>query len=216
MSQLAVIARITDSEDETLHLAADLARALRPGDVLALHGDLGAGKTRFVRGLAQGLGIDPELVSSPTYVLLHEYEHAGARLLHVDAYRLHAGDEAESLGLDALAPSGAILAVEWAERIESTLPPAGDPRRLDVTIEHAGESRRRITIRADAARLEEAFPGSIARAQRRCPTCGGGVRDDGPSFPFCSPRCRDADLGGWFTERYRISRELKDADLDEG
>jgi tRNA threonylcarbamoyladenosine biosynthesis protein TsaE len=91
---------VTSSEDETVALGEALSRQLRPGDVVTLDGPLGAGKTRFVRGMAIGLGHDPAQVSSPTFVVAHEYATPGARaiLIHVDAYRL-SGDDDSALGI---------------------------------------------------------------------------------------------------------------------
>lgn len=139
--------RLTRSESETIELARVLARSLRPGDVVALHGDLGAGKTRFVRGLAEGLGIDPSLVNSPTYVLVHEHG-AGSRaipLIHVDAYRLTTDDDLETLDWERLIEPGAghVLVIEWAERI----PPGSLPdEHFAIAIVHAGDNSRRISI----------------------------------------------------------------------
>ena len=154
--------RTTRGEAETIALAADLARALEPGDVVALHGELGSGKTRFVRGLAAGLGLDAGRVSSPTFVLVHEYTAAGPgpvqTLVHVDAYRLDPDDDPAQLGLDALVDAGAaVLAVEWAERIDAWLPAPGEPGRWDVRLEHAppGEPDdvRRVVIDPPAGRV---------------------------------------------------------------
>jgi tRNA threonylcarbamoyladenosine biosynthesis protein TsaE len=103
-------------------------------------GDLGAGKTAFVRGLAQGLGIPVEEVSSPTFTLMQEYRGGRLALFHVDLYRLNDAREVEDLGLDEIAAEG-VLAIEWAERMPR--PPAD---AICVRIEHAGETGRRVTI----------------------------------------------------------------------
>ena len=115
------------------------------GEVVLLSGELGAGKTAFVRGLARGLGADPEEVASPSFVLLTAYR--GRLVLHhADLYRLRGdGDEGE-LGLDELPGPGGVLAVEWAERLGE----ARWPRRLRVSLEHAGDDVRRIRIEAAA------------------------------------------------------------------
>jgi tRNA threonylcarbamoyladenosine biosynthesis protein TsaE len=90
---LVVADRVTASEEETQAIARELSATLRAGDVVLLSGDLGAGKTTFVRGLADGLGIDPREVSSPTFTLVHEYRGNGLTLYHADLYRLErAGD----------------------------------------------------------------------------------------------------------------------------
>jgi tRNA threonylcarbamoyladenosine biosynthesis protein TsaE len=129
----------TTSEEETADLAARLASTLRPGSVVLLTGDLGAGKTAFVRGMAAGLGLDPEDVSSPTFTLVQEYR-GPTTLYHVDLYRLD-GSEAEELGLEELTASGGITAIEWAEKLPTRLPDA-----ISVTIEDGGEDRREIRI----------------------------------------------------------------------
>jgi len=124
----------THSEAETMAVARDLGRRLGPGAVVLLYGDLGAGKTAFVRGLAEGLGASPDEVSSPTFTLIQEY--AGpTRLYHVDLYRLERA-EVDGLGLEELGDGQGIVAIEWADRL---------PRPIDdavvVRIEGEGEVR---------------------------------------------------------------------------
>ena len=131
---------ITHSEDETQAYAAQLANGLEAGDVMLLRGDLGAGKTAFVRGLAAGLGIDPEEVSSPTFTLLHEYSGGRLTLYHADLYRLDRVS-AEEIGLNDPALAAGVLAIEWPERL-SHLPRGA----RTVTLEIAGETTRRITV----------------------------------------------------------------------
>lgn len=136
--------RICPDEAATRRLGRELAARLRPGDVVLLTGDLGSGKTVFVRGLAEGLGLNPEEVSSPTFALLHEYGPAGQPpvLLHADLYRL-SGETAwaavADLGLDRR--TEAVLAVEWPR------PPVDALRAFRVTIEEIAAGARRITIR---------------------------------------------------------------------
>lgn len=130
----------TDGEEQTSLVGERLARELRAGDVILLHGELGAGKTAFVRGLARGLGVPAADVSSPTFTLIHEYRAAGGMLFHVDLYRL-AAPEVDELGLDELSASGGIMAVEWPERWRD--PPAAAYR---VTIEHRGGDQRSIAV----------------------------------------------------------------------
>jgi tRNA threonylcarbamoyladenosine biosynthesis protein TsaE len=130
----------TTSDEETAAVGRTLGETLSPGVVIHLVGDLGAGKTVFVRGLASGLGIDPEEVSSPTFTLIQEYRAQGRHpLFHVDLYRL-AGAEVDDLGLDALATEG-IVAIEWANRM-----PDPQPRAIVVRIDDEGDDRRRIAI----------------------------------------------------------------------
>jgi tRNA threonylcarbamoyladenosine biosynthesis protein TsaE len=135
----------TASEAETIALGERLGSLLRAGDVVSLEGDLGAGKTRFVRGLVRGLGHDERLVSSPTYVLAHEYatNPASPALIHVDAYRVRSDDELEGLGLDRAMAGGAAIAVEWASRLGDALGVVA----LNIEIEHAGGDRRSVTFR---------------------------------------------------------------------
>ena len=104
------------SEQETRGIAAALARTLAPGAVVLLSGDLGAGKTAFVRGLADGLGIDPGEVTSPTFTLVHQYEGGRLPLVHVDLYRLETAD-LDEIGLDLDVAARGVLAVEWPERL---------------------------------------------------------------------------------------------------
>jgi tRNA threonylcarbamoyladenosine biosynthesis protein TsaE len=128
----------THSEGETSALGEKVAATLRRGTFVLLHGDLGAGKTAFVRGMAAGLGANPDDVSSPTFVLIQHYD-GHTPLMHVDLYRLEAGAAIDDLGLEELA-NGAVVAIEWAERLL---------RKLDgvtVTIHDLGNDRRRITI----------------------------------------------------------------------
>jgi tRNA threonylcarbamoyladenosine biosynthesis protein TsaE len=131
---------VSRSEQETEDLGAALASRLQPGAWVLLYGDLGSGKTAFVRGIAAGLGVPAGDVSSPTFTLIQEY--AGRlRLYHVDLYRL-AGTEAGDLGLEELgAPDGGVVAVEWAEKLPERLPGA-----VEVRIRDLGDDRREVVI----------------------------------------------------------------------
>lgn len=131
----------THGEDETSDLARDLARGFSGGEVVLLSGELGAGKTAFVRGLARGLGAREEDVSSPTFVLLTSYE-APLVLHHADLYRLRGDGDDSELGLEELPGPGGVLAVEWAERLSA----APWPHVFRVNVEHAGGDDRRVTI----------------------------------------------------------------------
>jgi tRNA threonylcarbamoyladenosine biosynthesis protein TsaE len=144
MPDLAVRERVVVTRDPaaTRSLAARMAAAARPGDLLCLVGDLGAGKTQFAKGFAVGLGID-EVVSSPTFVLMSEY--AGRLpMFHVDLYRLADAADALAGGLIDERQADGVTLVEWAERLGDALP-AG---RLDVLIDGTGDDERRITLRA--------------------------------------------------------------------
>jgi tRNA threonylcarbamoyladenosine biosynthesis protein TsaE len=131
----------TASEEETVAAGERLAGRLRAGDVVLLFGQLGAGKTAFVRGLARGLGASADEVSSPTFTLIQEYAGGRATLYHVDLYRLEAAEIAD-LGLDELVSGDGIVAIEWADRWEGR---PGDA--YEVTIEETGDDRRSIAIR---------------------------------------------------------------------
>jgi len=124
----------TRSEAETVRLARELATRLAPGAVVLLYGNLGAGKTAFVRGLAQGLGASPDEVTSPTFTLIQEY--AGPTpLFHVDLYRL-APAETDDLGLEELMAGDGVVAIEWADRLPRPIEGA-----ISVRIEGEGETR---------------------------------------------------------------------------
>jgi tRNA threonylcarbamoyladenosine biosynthesis protein TsaE len=130
---------VSHSEQDTSDAGERFARRLNPGDVVLLYGDLGAGKTAFVRGLARGLGAAAEDVSSPTFTLVQEY-HGRMTLHHVDLYRLRPVEVAD-LGLDELSGEGAIVAVEWAERWIDAPESA-----WVVRLETVGQDERRISI----------------------------------------------------------------------
>jgi len=114
---------ITHSEEQTRAVGAALARELAPDGVLLLSGDLGAGKTVLARGVAEGLGIDPGEVQSPTFTLIREHRGPGGRLVHVDLYRLD-GAETGALGLEELLAGPGVKVVEWAERLPFPVPGA--------------------------------------------------------------------------------------------
>ena len=130
---------LTESEDETQALARSLAARLKPGDVVLLSGGLGAGKTAFVRGLAAGLGIDPDAVSSPTFTLVHEYRGGRLTLYHADLYRLERAATAE-LGLEEMGVADGVVAVEWPDRLTHGIPAA-----LTVHIDIVDDATRRIS-----------------------------------------------------------------------
>jgi len=134
---------VTRSEAETRELGAELAASFQGGEVVLLSGELGTGKTAFVRGLARGLGADPDEVVSPTFVLLTSYP-GRLTLHHADLYRLGGDGDDSELGLEELPGPDGVLAVEWAERL-SLLPWAGPWR---VRLAHVGDDRREIRIEA--------------------------------------------------------------------
>ncbi len=137
---------ISHSPEETHRLAADLLRTLGPGSVLALHGELGAGKTCFVQGLAKALNI-PRAVNSPTFTLINEYP-GRPPLYHIDLYRIQSPEEALNLGLDDYIFGKGITAIEWAERIADILPPS----TTHIFFENRGAPEERvITIKKGRA-----------------------------------------------------------------
>ena len=133
---------ITNSPEETEALGARLARALEPGAVVAFTGDLGAGKTAFVRGLARGLGVRVR-VTSPTFTIVNEYEGGRLPLFHFDLYRLGSADELFDIGWEDYLAQGGVCAVEWSERMEELL----EPGTIRVDLRRGeDESRRVITV----------------------------------------------------------------------
>ncbi len=137
----------TDTVAATEAVAAELARSLVAGDVVALEGDLGAGKTQFARGLLRGLGGDPRLVSSPTYVLLNVYPGGRLTVYHLDAYRTAGADDLAGIGFDELLGEGGVVVVEWPQRLGDLLP----ARRYTVLLTAIGDGRRTIEIVPPAA-----------------------------------------------------------------
>jgi tRNA threonylcarbamoyladenosine biosynthesis protein TsaE len=132
----------TRSVAETEAVAAELARTLASGSSIALHGNLGAGKTQFVRGLLVGLGGNARTVSSPTYVLLNVYDTGRMPLFHLDAYRVGGPEDFEAIGFSELFEQGGMVVVEWADRVRELLPPG----TIHVRIEPIAENARRITL----------------------------------------------------------------------
>ncbi len=135
----------TSSPEETEAAGDELGRRLRPGDLVLLRGELGAGKTTFVRGIARGIG-SAALVASPTFQLVRIYP-GRLQLAHVDLYRLEQGDDLRDLGLDELLDAGAVV-VEWGDRINKTV---GADAAM-ISIEHLGGDRRLIRIDRDLRR----------------------------------------------------------------
>lgn len=131
--------RVTHSEDETTTVARELAADVKAGDVILLSGNLGAGKTAFVRGLAAGLGIDPEEVSSPTFTIVHEYRGGRLTLYHADLYRLDRV-ATDDLGLEEMGVADGVLAIEWPDRLSHPMPGA-----RTIEIEIVDENTRRIS-----------------------------------------------------------------------
>jgi len=137
---------VTRSEAETRSAGEALAAALKVGDIVLLHGDLGMGKTVFARGLAAGLGVDPGEVRSPTFTLVNPY-HGRLTVYHVDLYRIEGTKDLDELGLEEILGGDGVAVVEWAER----LGPYRPRRCVEVRIEDGGGSARRIVV-TDARR----------------------------------------------------------------
>lgn len=133
----------TDSAAATEAVAEQIAAELIGGECIALIGELGAGKTQFVRGLVRGLGGPVRRVSSPTFVLLNSYDGGRLKLFHLDAYRVHGAADFEAIGFsELLEQPDSIVAVEWADRIAPLLP----ARRIEIAIESTDESHRVIRV----------------------------------------------------------------------
>lgn len=135
---------LSRSTRETEEFAAAFAEKLRPGDVIACRGGMGAGKTAFARGLARGLGLTDE-VSSPTFALVHEYTHGNISLYHFDMYRLSGFDELYSTGFFDYLEQDGVLYIEWSENIEGALPAGA----ITLTLERVDDDTRQLTIEGE-------------------------------------------------------------------
>lgn len=219
-------------------MGAALAGHVRSSDVIALIGELGAGKTQLVQGLAHGLGVAPESIASPTFVLVQEYHLPEAPpgsdrpvLVHIDAYRIASLEDLESIGWDSDRGDvlsemrrGAVVVVEWADRIEGML----GTDLLELRLAHESETTRRIEVTAHGtwqgrfAVVEAALDKVVADAKpqagdrvAKCPICTKPVEPGSAFVPFCSERCKLVDLGQWLGGNYVISRPVEEADLEE-
>jgi len=220
----------------------DLLRSTsaHPGAIVVLlSGDLGAGKTTLVRGLANGLGADDTSVASPTFTLRMDHRGCDRPLVHIDAWRIGPGD-LESIGFDELLAGNAVIAVEWPERLADALP----DRSIRLRIEHAQaleikamgasarvgeldeENQTERSVVVDAVGFDDRQRRRIGEGLSLlvkgsliplpcCPVCGKPpAGESSPQAPFCSPRCKLADLGDWLLMRHRI--EGNDApEIDE-
>ncbi len=208
--------------EDTERLGASLAAVLRPGDVVLLRGELGSGKTTLVRSVVAGLGMDASQVSSPTYAIANEYESEGSPVVvHVDAYRLLGSDELDSIGWERIVGGdtgeGAIVFIEWPERIEESLPDGC----AQIRITQQGQTSRRIEL--ETPRSWNQRPGMLAlvtprdtRGDTTCPVTGERVPASSATWPFANERARLSDLYHWMNEGYTITREIHEADLDQG
>lgn len=229
---------------QTTAIGTVVAQHAACGDLIALTGELGSGKTQFVRGLARGLGINEADVSSPSYVLIHEYKVSSASpvLVHIDVYRTGGSSDLDSIGWDEATNehrTGAVVAVEWADRLAGRL---GDDV-LHVRLDHVDTTSRLIAFNGTGSwmarmapliaamqDLESTFPvppedqhmrGTSTGQQRvpdappRCPICNAPVPHDAMTHPFCSSRCRLIDLNYWLSGNYVIRRPINHNDLDD-
>jgi len=186
MAELVVEAK-TRSERETQALGSAFGRLLRPGDVAALQGDLGAGKTVFVRGVVTGLGADPAAVQSPTFTIVQTYAGAPFPVHHLDLYRLSDPEnELSEIGGDAfLDPREGVSLIEWGEKAAGLLPGSrfdvairpsgsGDPSERVIAIFARGEAQER------AAEIAEAISGVAGGAVRAAEAARRGESEGGP------------------------------------
>jgi len=130
-----------NSVEETWALARELAKELKPGDIVCLEGDLGAGKTTFTQGLAAALGV-PGRVTSPTFCIVQEHKSADVLLVHMDLYRLHGEEDVEAIGWEDYLSRGAIFVIEWPERAGSLIPASA----RHVELRNLGGERRLVAI----------------------------------------------------------------------
>ena len=132
------------SVEETQAFGNRLGRALKPGDVVALYGELGSGKTTLIQGLARGLGYDPERIKSPTFVLMREYS-GQTPLVHIDGYRLEGAPAVAWLDVELIFSPSKVTVIEWAERFAGVLP----DERLEIHLTHVSTNRRRLMLTAN-------------------------------------------------------------------
>jgi len=135
---------ITHSAEETSAIGKQLARGLEPGDIVCLFGDLGAGKTTMIKGIAEGLAIKSDYVHSPTFTLLNLYEHGRLPLYHFDLYRIEDPEELFDIGYEEFLYGSGISVIEWSERFGHLLP----KERLEIHLRHKGDDRREIRVKA--------------------------------------------------------------------
>jgi tRNA threonylcarbamoyladenosine biosynthesis protein TsaE len=154
----------TNSPGQTQALGEKLAYLVRPGDIIALRGELGSGKTEFVRGLAQGLGVSPDQVSSPTFVLVHEY--AGRlSLIHIDLYRLDRVEGDFLLELEEYLSGPYVTVIEWSERLNGALP----REYLGISLSWGGEQSRDLIFQGYGRRGQELWAALIDLYENREP-----------------------------------------------
>lgn len=137
----------THSADETTELGRQIAAELKPGTIVLLRGDLGAGKTTMVKGIAEGFNAaQAEEVTSPTFTLIHEYRGPQVTLYHIDLYRIDTQRELDTLALDDLMTPQSILLIEWGEKFERF----AQERDVEIAIEHGGADERTVFLKSRA------------------------------------------------------------------
>ena len=142
---------LSQSTKETIHLGKRIGTLLQPGDTVALVGELGTGKTHYIKGLAAGLGVErADCITSPSFTLIHEYR-GKFPFYHIDLFRLGHEEEAEELGLEEVFAAEGVVAVEWADRIPNLLP----EELLWVELVYLGKRTRSVSLRGRGKRYEE-------------------------------------------------------------
>lgn len=151
-AQRTAVEVISSSVEETQAFGEQLGRVLRAGDVVALQGELGTGKTMLIQGIARGLGRDPNTIKSPTFVLMREYP-GEVPLVHIDGYRLEGAPAVAWLDMELIFSPEKITLIEWAERFEGCLP----ADRIELRLAHKTTNQRRITLVEHGPRSRQAF-----------------------------------------------------------
>jgi tRNA threonylcarbamoyladenosine biosynthesis protein TsaE len=147
MSTCSEFEKITESPEETVALGRVIGDGLSGGEVIALTGELGSGKTHLIKGIAAGAGAaDRKSVNSPTFVLINEYasEGGGLCIYHIDAYRLESAAEFEMLGFDDMCRPDSVVVIEWADRVAAVL---ADIETIDIELSHIDQNLRKIIIK---------------------------------------------------------------------
>ncbi len=153
MEQKKSIQITTCNAEETFEFARKIGEKLREGDILALSGELGSGKTCFTGGIARGLGVDESYqITSPTFTLINEYP-ARIRLFHFDVYRLNEYSELDDLGYDEFISGKGVVVIEWAEKIAEIIPDTA----IFINFEYVDDNKRKITIKGSYNKIKEIF-----------------------------------------------------------
>jgi tRNA threonylcarbamoyladenosine biosynthesis protein TsaE len=175
---------VSTSHQHTNRLGQAIGWVLRGGETIALYGSLGAGKTALVRGIAQGLGASPAAVTSPTFVVIHEYDQGRLPLAHVDLYRIRTPHELESTGLVEYFSGQTVTAIEWADKGLATLP----QDRIEITLNHRAARSRTVQLCATGPKSDEVI--TLARKQYNKT---GRVHRGHPAGPLAERKPRSYD-----------------------